>query len=183
MMKNSTFNIQYSKLIMMFFTFLIFNFLLAATAPAQISSGGSFSLEKSVIPAGGGASAGIGFTVTGTSGQNAAGISAQNSNFSLIGGFWTADRLAPTSALVSISGKVTTSKGNGIRNAAVTLTDAEGNARTTLTGSFGFYRFTEVEVGQIYILQVQAKKYSFSNPARVLTINDELTNMDFTAED
>ena len=167
----------------MVFTFLTFNFSLAATAPAQISSGGSFSLEKSVIAAGGGESVGVGFTVTGTSGQNAAGTAAQNSNFSLIGGFWTADRFAPTAALVSISGKVTTLKGIGIRNVVVTLTDAAGNIRTTGTGTFGFYRFTKVEVGQIYVLQVQAKKYFFPNPAQVVSINDELTGLNFTAED
>jgi hypothetical protein len=183
MMKNSKFKIQNSKLILMFFTFLIFNLSSAPSAPAQISSGGSFSLEKSVIPAGGGESAGGAFKITGTSGQNAVGSSIQNSNFFLIGGFWTADRLAPTSASVSVSGKVTTFSGRGIRNVIVTLTDNEGNVRTTLTGSFGSFHFTDVEVGNTYILQVQAKKYSFPNPVQVVTVNDELTNMDFTAED
>lgn len=167
------------KLIISVFTLMIFPII----ASAQISSGGSFSLEKSVIAAGGGESAGVGFTINGTTGQNAAGTTTQNSGFSLIGGFWTADLVAPTSAMVSISGKVTTSKGNGIRNVVVTLTDAAGNVRTTGTGSLGFYHFTNVEVGQTYILQVQAKKYFFPNPAQVVTINDELTNMDFTAED
>lgn len=165
------------KLIISVFTLVIFPII----ASAQISSGGSFSLEKSVI-AGGGESEGDGFKVTGTSGQNAAGTTSQNSNFSLFGGFWTPDQFAPTAALVSISGKVKTLNGRGIRNIIVTLTDAEGNVRTTLTGLFGFYRFTDVEVGQIYILQVHAKKYFFPNPAQVLTINNELTSLDFTAE-
>jgi hypothetical protein len=167
------------KLIISVFTLMIFPIV----APAQISSGGSFSLEKSVIAAGGGESAGVGFAVTGTTGQNAAGTASQTGNYSLIGGFWTADRLAPTAALVSISGKVTTLKGSGIRNVIVTLTDAEGNVRTTVTGTFGFYRFTNVEVGQTYVLQVYAKKYFFPNPAQVVSINDELTELNFTAED
>lgn len=164
-------------------TILIFNFALVQTASAQISSGGSFSLEKSVISGGGGESAGNGFGVAGTAGQNAAGTFTQNSNFFQIGGFWTADGLAPTSASVSISGKVTTLKGNGIRNVIVTLTDTEGGVRTIVTGSFGMYRFTDVEVGRTYILQVQAKKYFFANSMQIVTVNDELTNLDFTAED
>jgi hypothetical protein len=183
MMTNSKFKIQNSKFILTLFTFLTFNFLLAESAPAQISSGGSFSLEKSVMPGGGGSSTAGGFTVTGTAGQNTAGNAAQNGNFSLTGGFWSPDQLAPTSASVSVSGKVTTLNGRGIRNVIVTLTDNEGNVQTTFTGSFGSYRFTDVEVGQTYILQVQAKKYLFPNPVQVVTINDELTNMDFTAED
>lgn len=152
-------------------------------ASAQISSGGSFSLEKSVIAGGGGESTGGGFRAAGTAGQNAAGTLTQNSSFFQIGGFWSPDQLAPTSASVSISGKVTTSNGRGIRNVIVTLTDPEGNVRTTVTGSFGSYHFTDVEVGHTYILQVQAKKYVFLNPAQVVTVSDELTNLDFTAED
>ncbi len=166
-----------------FFTFLIFNFSLTQSAPAQISSGGSFSLEKSVISGGGGQSAGVGFAVAGTVGQNAAGTLTQNSNFFQIGGFWSPDQFGPTAALVSISGKVTTLNGSGIRNVIVTLTDTEGGVRTTVTGSFGIYRFTDVEVGHTYILTAHAKKYLFANPTQVVTTNDELTDIDFTAQD
>ena len=168
------------KLIISVFTLMIFPLI----ASAQISSGGSFGLEKSVIAGGGGESAGGGFAIVGTSGQTAAGrITTQNPNFLLNGGFWAASPLAPTSASVSIDGKVLTLNGNGIRNVIVTLTDSAGSVRTTVTGSFGFYRFTDIEVGQIYVLKVQAKKYSFADPVRVLVVNDELTGIDFTADD
>ena len=166
------------KLIISVFTLMIFPLI----ASAQISSGGSFGLEKSVIAGGGGESAGGGFAIAGTSGQTTAGIKNQNGNFLLNGGFWAASPLAPTSASVSIDGKVLTLNGNGIRNVIVTLTDSAGSVRTTVTGSFGFYRFTDIEVGQIYVLKVKAKKYSFANPVRVLVVNDELTGIDFTAD-
>jgi len=167
------------KIINLMFVLLIF----ALTNPAQISSGGSFSLEKSVIAGGGGESTSNAFTVAGTSAQNAAGTFTQNSGFFQIGGFWTDDRLAPTSARVSISGKVTTLKGGGIRNVIVTLTDSEGRIRTAATGSFGAFGFTDIEVGHAYIVRVQAKKYFFSNPTQILIINDSLTDINFTAED
>lgn len=163
--------------------FIIVIAIFPALVPAQIASGGGFSLEKSVLAGGGGESAGGGFAVAGTAGQNAAGTFTQNGSFFQIGGFWTAEQFAPTAALVSISGKITTLSGSGIRNVIVTLTDSEGGVRRVITGSFGNYRFTDVEVGRSYILTVKSRKYFFADPVRILTVNDELTNMDFTAED
>jgi hypothetical protein len=182
-MKITDYGLRITNYGLVFFTFLIFNFSFVICAKAQVASGGSFSLEKFVIPGGGGESAGGGFTVTGTAGQNAAGTSTQNSNFFQIGGFWTADRFVPTAARVSIGGKVTTLRGSGIRNVSVTLTDPDGNVRTTVTGSFGAYNFTDVEVGRTYIVRVRAKKYFFSDPTQILTLNDALTDVNFTAGD
>jgi hypothetical protein len=166
------------KIINSIFVLLLF----AMTSLGQLASGGSFSLEKSVIAGGGGESSGGGFKVGGTSGQNAAGTSTQNFNFSQTGGFWSPAQLVPTAATVSVSGRVATASGKGIRNVIVTLTDSGGGVRSAVTASFGFYRFTDVEVGQTYILQVRAKRYSFPNPTQVVTVNDELTDIDFTAE-
>ena len=39
---------------------------------------------------------------------------------------------------------VLTADGRGLRNATVTIIDAEGNRRTATTGSFGNYRFEDV---------------------------------------
>ena len=155
----------------------------SVTGAAQVSAGGSFSLEKAVVPAGGGESAGGAFTIAGSAGQNAAGASTQNSGYFQIGGFWTADQLAPTAARVSVGGKVTTASGNGIRNVTVRLTDSEGNVRTTVTGSFGFYNFSDVEVGRIYVLEVKAKRYAFADPIRVLAVSEALSDIDFTAQE
>lgn len=148
---------------------------------AQISSGGAFSIEKSVVATGGESSSGA-FSATGTTGQNAVGTITAASQFNQIGGFWTYDQLFPTAANVSIGGNIKTPNGNGIRNVIVTLTDVYGSSRTTVTGSFGTFRFTDVEVGQTYILKVSAKRYSFTNPTQVVSVNDELTGLDFTGE-
>lgn len=156
--------------------------ILPHTLTAQISSGGAFSLEKSVVATGGGESSTVAFSVTGTTGQNAAGTITAASQFNQFGGFWTYDQIFPTAANVSIGGNVKTPNGNGIRNVIVTLTDAYGSSRSTVTGSFGTYRFTNVEVGQTYILKVSAKKYSFTNPTQVVSVNDELTGLDFTGQ-
>lgn len=150
---------------------------------AQIASGGAFTLEKSVVAGGGGTGSSGAFSISGTTGQSAAGTSSYNASLAHRSGFWVADPMAPTAAEVSIGGRVTTASGAGIRSVIVTLTDSRGATRSVTTGNFGMYRFTNVEVGEIYILTVTAKKYVFANPTQIVAVNDELTNLDFTADE
>lgn len=89
---------------------------------------------------------------------------------------------AVTAALVSISGRVTTSKGRGILNVRLTLTDSNGEVRTARTTSSGYYQFTDVEVGQTYVLSAAAKHYTFSQPVRVINANQETDAVDFVAD-
>ena len=89
-------------------------------------------------------------------------------------------QLAPTAANVSISGRAITANGNGISGVGLTLTALDGAQRTAITSSFGYYAFSDVEVGQTYVLEIAAKKYLFVNPTRVLNVQDEITDLDFT---
>jgi hypothetical protein len=57
------------------------------------------------------------------------------------------------------------------------LTDTNGIARYTTTNPFGYYRFSEVESGQVYIVSVVSKKYQFS--PQVITVNESLDGIDF----
>jgi Carboxypeptidase regulatory-like domain len=87
--------------------------------------------------------------------------------------------LVPTAANVSIGGRVINDYGRGVSRATVTLTDVNGNTRTATTNQFGYYRFTEIESGQNYILEAQRKGYQFENNPRVLNVNEDLTSEDF----
>ena len=58
-----------------------------------------------------------------------------------------------TAANVSVGGRVLTANGNGIRNVRVTMTDANGITRSTLSSAFGYYRFAEVLAGDFLHLQ------------------------------
>jgi hypothetical protein len=150
---------------------------------AHAQTGGGYDLSHAVIAAGGGSnSAGGGLSLDGTAGQNFAGTISTAGNYSLRGGFWAFQPLAPTAARVSVSGRVLTSSGQGIRNAQVKLTAAGGAIRFASTGSFGYFRFTEVEVGETYILEVTSKRFVFMNPTRILSVQDEIANADFIAE-
>jgi uncharacterized repeat protein (TIGR01451 family) len=85
-----------------------------------------------------------------------------------------------TAAGVTVSGRVTTPDGYGLRNAIVTITDSTGMARTARTSSFGYYSFEGIEVGGTYVISVGSKRYSFT--PRTLTVNDAVSDFDFTAD-
>lgn len=50
---------------------------------------------------------------------------------------------------------------------------------TMVTNAFGYYHFDEVQSGGTYLLNAQARGYTFT--PRVLAVNDELTDLDLTA--
>src|SRR5690349_13341997 len=93
--------------------------------PAAAQSGGQFGITQSVIANGGADSNGGNFIVTGTTAQTSVGANPSGGNFGLRGGFWQAF-FAPTAALVSVSGKVSTATGGGISNVRVLMTGQTG---------------------------------------------------------
>ena len=146
----------------------------AVNLPAQ------FSISHSVIANGGGqGSTGGTFSLSGTAGQQVVGTNPGGAPFVVQNGFWHGD-LAPTAAGVSISGRITTPNGNGLRNAIITLTDSTGNVRTARTGTFGYYRFEDVEAGQTYIFSIFSKRYRFA--PQVVTIIEDFEELNLTAE-
>ena len=82
---------------------------------------------------------------------------------------------------VTISGRVTTPFGQGLRNALVTITDSTGNRRTAVTSSFGYYRFDDVAPGETYTIGVAARRYRFGS--RVLRVADTLADVDFVGQE
>lgn len=146
----------------------------SAAVRSQIASGNGYALEKAVVASGGGVSSNGGFTIEGTAGQS---VTRQSSGtgFILDHGFWQFD-LAPTAAMVSISGRVRTVDGAGLRNAVVALTDGSGVTRIARTSSFGYYRFDDVEAGQTVVLNVRSKLFQFA--PRVVSVTDNVTELD-----
>ncbi len=92
------------------------------------------------------------------------------------------DPVAPTSANVSISGQVLSGK-SGINRVTVSLTDSSGVIRTAATNSFGNYSFDEVPAGQIYVISVVHKKYVFNTESQILNVSEDLSGIDFTANE
>lgn len=151
--------------------------------PALAQTGGTYDLSHNVIASGGGSSSSGGsFSIDGTSGQGIAGTVSTGGSYSLRAGFWAFGALAPTAAGVSVSGRITSSDGRGIRGAVVTLTSiSNGSASNSLSSTLGYYRFENVVVGHIYTVSVSAKQFSFEPSTRMITVFDELTVEDFIA--
>ncbi|MCZ2391127.1 MAG: hypothetical protein LC113_08625 [Acidobacteria bacterium] len=88
---------------------------------------------------------------------------------------------APSAAPVSVSGLVTTADGRGIINVRVSLTEESGAIRTALTGPFGYFRFDDVESGQGVVLAVSAKRFTFAQPRRFISLDDNIADADWVA--
>jgi len=107
-----------------------------------------------------------GFTIVASDGINAAAT--------------TVMVLTPTAAGVSVSGRVLTPEGRGISGAILVLTDQNGPARTTRSTTFGYFTLHDVQAGGTYIITASSRSYTFT--ARVLTVNDALTDIDLIAD-
>lgn len=91
--------------------------------------------------------------------------------------------LNPTlSGDVTLGGRVLTARGSGLRNALVTVSG--GNLlqpRTMYTGTFGRYYFDGLDAGQTYIVSVAAKRYTFTTGAMLVTVDENLDEVNFVS--
>jgi hypothetical protein len=165
---------------------LLASLVFIQTASAQVASNPPYAIEQSVIANGGGSSSSLSgsvFKVEGAIGQSIA-AQASNSPFTITSGFWTAPAFfAPTAALVTVGGRVMTASGRGIRNVAVKLTGASGATRVAYTTAFGYYRFANVAAGETYIFSLSSKRFAFNEIVRVVEINQDASDINFTAND
>ena len=152
------------------------------TATISAQTGGDFTITQSVIASGGNQqTTGGTFSVDGTTGQSVAGNALVGAPFAVTSGFWNFTPLAPSAATASVGGRILAANGIGIRNVIITLTNASGGEiRVTRSSGFGYYRFDEIPVGETYILTVRSKRFMFLPDTRIVTLLDELTDVDFT---
>jgi CSLREA domain-containing protein len=91
-------------------------------------------------------------------------------------------QVAPTAASVSVSGKVTTNTGRGIKNVQITMIDANGIARTATSTTFGYYRFNNVVAGETLTITAKARQFRFNQSSIVRTANESINDADFVSE-
>jgi hypothetical protein len=87
--------------------------------------------------------------------------------------------VVPSAAAVTVSGRVIGPNGRGLPGTLVSMTDGSGNVRMATTNAFGFYRFTDVSAGEVYIFQVSSKRYEFQ-PVTMYVSED--TTLNFVPE-
>ena len=87
---------------------------------------------------------------------------------------------APTAANVTVSGNLFFN-GIPLRNIIVTLVDGETNEKTyARTNADGGYSFEE-EAGKTYVVQPLSAKYKFAPSNKVVSLNENLTDVDFAS--
>ncbi len=92
---------------------------------------------------------------------------------------WSIGNFAPTAAAVSVGGRVINASGNGIPRAQLMMMSSNGEVRTALTNNFGYFRFNNIAVGEVYVLDVRHKVYQFS--PQVVTVKDAIKDLEFVA--
>jgi subtilisin family serine protease len=98
---------------------------------------------------------------------------------------FTSEPVAPTAADATVSGRIVNQSGRGVRGVYLTLYDAgTGETLVSVTNSFGFYSFSNLNVTDFYQLTAfSTKRVSISDPVRTFTLNDDLAGVNFTAMD
>jgi parallel beta-helix repeat protein len=104
---------------------------------------------------------------------------AANTIIGSIGGGWGLEFIAPTASEVSLSGRVSAGE-RGITNATVSVTGNSLNSPIVVrTGRNGIYEVTGLRAGETYVVTVSSRRFTFVEPSRVITLNDNLTGVDF----
>lgn len=93
---------------------------------------------------------------------------------------YTMQIFVPTAAGVSLSGQVTNSAGQALRGVTVILAAPDGSTRTTLSSSFGYYQFNDVESGRNYVVSAATKRYQFE--PMVITASGNLAGLNLVAQ-
>ena len=68
--------------------------------------------------------------------------------------------IGPTTA--SVGGRTLDRFGRAIKGVTVTMTSADGAQRTAVTGANGSYVFTDVPLGEVYVIRASHRHYSFT---------------------
>lgn len=93
---------------------------------------------------------------------------------------WGLGVLAPTSAPVTIGGRVLRPDGRGISGAVLVLTGIDSDARTVRTNPFGYFKFTAA-AGSSYVITVASKSHTFEQPSIVVNPTEDITNVIFVS--
>jgi len=97
---------------------------------------------------------------------------------------FTNSQVNVTAAPASVSGRVTSIDGTGLRGVSVTLYDiSSGTTLRTTTNSFGVYRFSGLDTQDFYRVVVSSRQYTFRTASKSFTLLGDLANLNFvTAE-
>ena len=77
---------------------------------------------------------------------------------------------------VSVTGRILTPDGRGLRSATVTIIAPNGSTRSFTSSSFGNFQFSNFIPGGLYTLTVGSKRYRYA--PRIVQVIGDLSNLD-----
>ena len=90
-------------------------------------------------------------------------------------------QLASTAAPATISGQIRSARGY-VYNATVSVTNlTTGEVRYTRSNMFGYYQMTSLQTGQLYVVCVSAKGYTFTPDQIVVNLTEDFVHANFFA--
>nr|HMS41911.1 carboxypeptidase-like regulatory domain-containing protein [Pyrinomonadaceae bacterium] len=89
-------------------------------------------------------------------------------------------RLYVSPSTTSVFGRIVSPNGAFSSKVTVLLTSNSGNTIRTTTNPFGYYRFDNVNVGQVYQVTAASKIFTFVNNSQFVLVNDAVTAPDIT---
>ena len=94
---------------------------------------------------------------------------------------FTSDELAPSAAGATVTGRVVSMDGRGVRGINVTILDASTNTlRRATTNTFGYYSFSDLPVSHFYVLTAASTgRYPIRNNVQTFSLLDNLTVASF----
>lgn len=88
----------------------------------------------------------------------------------------------PTAATADVSGRILDIYGSAVKDVTISVMRLDtGEVRSMKTNTFGAYRFTDLAVGESYLIRVSSRRYAFAVDTRLLVLMDDLAGQDFTA--
>jgi hypothetical protein len=82
-----------------------------------------------------------------------------------------------------VSGGVYDRIGNPLANLTVNISFSAGNSLTAQTNSLGIYRFDDITPGETVAVSVTAKQYTFNEPIQIVTVEDDIADLNFHANE
>ncbi len=93
----------------------------------------------------------------------------------------TTNLVVPVAAGSTVKGRVVSASGRGIGRVQVAATLSTGETISKLTNSFGYFSFDDIQSGETVIFSVSSKRHQFGNPTQVITVNENIDGLTFTA--
>ncbi len=93
-----------------------------------------------------------------------------------------AECLGATAATSGVHGRAIGSNGRGISRAKIELTNTTTNATAIgYTNQLGYFNFQDLPVGDVYVIQIQHKRYTFEPSTQTFQLLEKLNELEFVA--